>query len=68
MADGLPLLSGEADIERLHDIARTAAIQTGAKGPDLDRVIAEIFTALAMQANKIELAARQPSHLQLVKG
>ncbi|KRA84178.1 hypothetical protein ASD76_09355 [Altererythrobacter sp. Root672] len=58
------MLFGMDEAIRLHGIAQTAAIQTGAKGHELDQVIALIFDVLVAQANRDE---NRPS-LKLIEG
>lgn len=62
----LPIMFSIDEVERLHSIAYAAAIQTGAKGDELDSVTADVFRALAQQANRAEQRARERPNLQLV--
>ena len=72
MAERLPLLFDMAEVERLHEIARIAALQAVAKpgepGGELDHVTAEIFATLAMQANRTVLSAQTRPPLRLIEG
>ena len=66
----LPILFSMDEFERLHGIAHTAAIQTGAKGDELDAAIAKILPGLIEQANRhfinAKLAESARSNLRLV--
>jgi hypothetical protein len=64
---GQPVLGGYDEACRLHEIAKTAALQTGAKGLELDNVIASILSTLLAQSNRAIIAERARPRLQLVK-
>lgn len=64
----LPCVFGLNEMQRLHGIAYTSAIQTGAKGVELDELTAEIFASLAMQANRAEVIRNAKPALRLVGG
>jgi hypothetical protein len=64
---GQPVLGGYDEACRLHEIAKTAALQTGAKGLGLDNVIASILSVLIGQSNREFIAAVTRPQLQLVK-
>lgn len=66
-ARGLPLLFGMDEIERLHAVAHTAALQTGAKGLELDETTSAIFLAMAMQANRATVRAAPTPALRLIE-
>ncbi|MBN9505032.1 MAG: hypothetical protein J0I69_03305 [Altererythrobacter sp.] len=63
----LPITFARDEVERLHSIAYAAAIQTGAKGIELDEVTSGIFRALAEQANRSVLRAREQPKLRVVE-
>lgn len=62
----MPVLGGVDELDRLHGIARTAALQTGAKGLELEEVTAEILFALIAQSNRAIGADQRRPNLQLV--
>jgi hypothetical protein len=64
----LPITFARDEAERLHSIAYAAAIQTGAKGEELDEVTAAIFAALAAQTNRSIAKAQSRPPLRLVQG
>ena len=66
MANGITVLAGAAEVERLHSIAKAAAIQTGAKGGALDALTADITTSLIKQSNKNELSNLRRASLRVV--
>lgn len=68
MADRMPIQFDLGEVERLHSIAYCTAIQTGAKGYELDEVTAGIFRALAEQANRVALEAQERPALRLIEG
>jgi hypothetical protein len=71
MTQGLPLLFDEDEMSRLHEVARLAALQAGAKsgesGGELDQLTAEIFSAMAVQANHAVLHDHARPTLRLVE-
>jgi hypothetical protein len=66
MTERMPILFNLAEVERLHGLAYTTAIQTGAKGEELDHLTAEVFRSLAGKANRDVLAAKARPKLHLV--
>jgi hypothetical protein len=48
----MPLLIDIDEMARLNDIARNAALQAGAKGPELDRLMNMLFRQLAESAGR----------------
>lgn len=49
--DRMPIHCSMDEFERLHSVAYAAAIQTGAKGRNLDEVTAGVFRSLLAEAN-----------------
>lgn len=66
MMRGQPVLGGVDEAMRLHSIAKVAALQTGAKGAELDQVIATILTTLIGQSNRGIIAERARPQLRVV--
>ncbi|TCJ39209.1 hypothetical protein [Parafrankia sp. BMG5.11] len=66
MAERLPIHFDRDEVARLSAIANTAAIQTGAKGDELDQVMDAIFRTLAAQANRMVLRERERPALRLI--
>jgi len=64
----VPITFSLDEVERLHSIAYAAAIQTGAKGVELDETTAAIFAALAAQTNSSIAKAQSRPPLRLVQG
>lgn len=62
----LPILFSMDEFERLHGIAHTAAIQTGAKGDELDAAIAKILPGLIEQVNAATIRDHERPPLRLV--
>lgn len=63
----MPILFDMEESARLHGIAHTAALQTGAKGEELDELTSDIFNVLASYTNYVTVKAKQKP-LRLVEG
>lgn len=57
----IPILCTEDEMIRLHSLAYATAIQTGAKGYELDEITSEIFIPMLKHANReVEKAEARP--------
>jgi hypothetical protein len=63
---GLPLVCEMSEAQRLHSLAYATAIQSGAKGYELDEVTASLFTDLVEHANRSVIKDRSRPILRLV--
>ena len=63
-----PILCDEGEMMRLHSLAHTTAIQTGAKGYELDQVTAGIFSMLIAQNNRGVMHEAARPQLRLIEG
>lgn len=69
MAESLPILFDMGEVERLHAIAYTAALQSGGSrepGGEVDHLTAEMFAAMAKQANRATIRVTRRPPLRLV--
>ena len=64
--EGLPIICDPDEMERVHSIAFTAAIQTGARGEELDQMTSGIFRVMIGQTNRAEMKARRQQPLRLI--
>lgn len=52
MTQATVALGGEDELVRLHGVARTAALQTGATGALFDATIADVLRVLLLRSNE----------------
>ena len=67
METGIPVLAGRNEVERLHGVAKAAALQTGAQGDALDMMIADVLEILLRQSNRQEIALHRRTSLHAIK-